>query len=175
MKLLRSTHRRVQGNRTVLLRLSGEVGWTLRKVLRNLLGKIPTVLSRAQAPTRRMFVDQKGLGKSREFSGKEVDFYNVWAKKVENHVSGVFPNVSQDVVTAGVTELDAETSTETHGQFFTVLSALTDGESFDVVTSAGGDGGFESWRELHPEVGPTRRDEVSSERFCGHHERRCLS
>ena len=30
-----------------------------------------------------------------------------------------------------------------------VLSALTDGESFDVVMSAGGDHGFESWRKLH--------------------------
>ena len=94
------------------------------------------------------------------FSGKEDDFF-VRAKKVENHVSGVFPNVrgalsfaveSQDVVTAavalGVPELDAETSAEIDGQLFTVLSALTDGESFDVVTSAGGDRGFETWRKL---------------------------
>ena len=30
-----------------------------------------------------------------------------------------------------------------------VLSALTEGESFDIVMSAGGDHGFESWRKLH--------------------------
>ena len=30
-----------------------------------------------------------------------------------------------------------------------MLSALTDGESFDIVMSAGGDHGFESWRQLH--------------------------
>ena len=82
---------------------------------------------------------------------------------VENYVSGVFPNVrgalsfaveSQDAITAtavalGVPELEAETSTEIDGRLFVVLSALTDGESFDVVMSAGGDHGFESWRKLH--------------------------
>ena len=96
------------------------------------------------------------------FSGREEDFY-VWAKKVENYMSGVFPNVrgaltfaveSQDAVTAtsvalGVPELEAELSTETDGPLFIVLSALTDGQSFDVVMSAGGDDGFESWRKLH--------------------------
>ena len=87
----------------------------------------------------------------------------MWAKKVENYVSGVFPNVrgalsfaveSQDAVTAaavalGVPELEAGLSTETDGQLFIVLSTLTDGESFDVVMSAGSDHGFESWRKLH--------------------------
>ena len=80
-----------------------------------------------------MLVDQKGLGKPPVFSGREEDFY-VWAKKVENHVSGVFPNVrgalsfaveSQDAVTAtavalGVPELEAEMSAEIDGQLFTV-------------------------------------------------------
>ena len=96
------------------------------------------------------------------FSGRKEDFH-VWAKKVENYVSGVFPNVrgalslaveAQDAVTAtavalGVPELEAGLSTEIDGQLFIVLSALTDGESFDVVMSAGGDHGFESWRKLH--------------------------
>ena len=113
---------------------------------------ITTVLSRAQAPTRRMLVDQKGLGKPPLFPGREEDFY-VWAKNVENYVSGVFPNVrgaltfaveSQDAVTAtsvtlGVPEFEAEMSTEIDGQLFIVLSALTDGENH----------GFESWRKLH--------------------------
>ena len=40
-------------------------------------------------------------------------------------------------------------STEMDGELFIVLSALTVGESFDVVMSAGGDRGFESWRKLH--------------------------
>ena len=56
---------------------------------------------------------------------------------------------SQDAVTAtavalGVPELEAEMLTEIDGQLFTVLSALTDGESFDVVMTAGGDHAFES-------------------------------
>ena len=134
----------------------------IAQALAELSGAITTVLSRAQAPTRRMFVDQKGLGKPPVFWGREEDFY-VWAKKVENYVSGVFPNVrgtltfaveSQDAVTAtsvalGVPELEADMSTEIDGQLFIVLSALTDVESFDVVMSAGGDHGFESWRKLH--------------------------
>ena len=117
--------------------------------LAELSGAITTVLNRAQAPTRRMLVDQKGLGKPPVFSGREED------------VSGVFPNVrgaltfaveSQGAVTAtsvalGMPEL--ELSTEIDGQLFIVLSALTDGESFDVVMSAGGDHGFERWRKLH--------------------------
>ena len=129
--------------------------------LAELPGAITTVLSRSQAPTRRMLVDPKGLGKPPVFSGKEEHFY-VWTKKIENYVSGVFPSVrgalafaaeSQDVVTAatvaiGVPELGVETSAEKDGQLFVVLSALTDGESFDVVMS-GGDHGFESWRKLH--------------------------
>ena len=96
-------------------------------------------------------------------SGIEEDFY-VWAKKVENCVSGVSPNVrgaltfaveSQDAVTAtsaalGVPELEAELSTEIDGQLFTVLSALTDGESFDVVMSAGG----EELAQVAQKVGP---------------------
>ena len=102
------------------------------------------------------------LEKPPVFSGREEDFY-VWTKKVENYVSGVFPDVRgalafaaepQDVVTAatnaiGVPELGVETSAEIDAQLFVVLSALTDGESFDVVMSAGGDHGFESWRKLH--------------------------
>ena len=67
--------------------------------------------------------------------------FNVWAKKVENNVSGVVPNVrgalsfaveSQDVVTAaavglGVPEVDARTSAVTDGQLYIVRSVLTDG------------------------------------------------
>ena len=135
--------------------------------LAELPGAITTVVNRSQAPTRRMLVDPKGLGKPPVFSGREEDFY-VWAKKVENYVSGVFPNVrgalafaaeSKDEVTAatvavGVLELGVEMSAEMDGQLFVVLSALADGESFDVVMSAGGDHGFESWRKLHGRLNP---------------------
>ena len=111
--------------------------------LAELAAAITTMLNRAPAPTRRMLVDSKGSGTPPVFSGREEDFY-VWAKKVENYVSGVFPNVrgalafaveSQDVITAaavalGVPGLRAETSTETDAQLLVVLSALTDSESF---------------------------------------------
>ena len=118
--------------------------------LAELPGPITTVLSRSHAPTRRMLVDPKGLGKPPMFSGREEDF-NVWTKKIGNYVSGVFPNVrgalafaseSQDVVTGatvaiGVPELGVETSAEIDVQLFVVLSALTEGESVDIVMPAG--------------------------------------
>ena len=70
-----------------------KLGWlvskTLHKVFAELPGAITTVLSRSQAPTRRMLVDPKGLGTPPVFSGREEDFY-VWTKKVENCVFGVF-------------------------------------------------------------------------------------
>ena len=135
--------------------------------LAELPGAITTVLNRAQAPTRRMLVDPKGLGEPPMFSGIEEHF-NVWTKKIENYVSGVFPNVRgalafaaelQDVVTSatvaiGVPELGVETSAEIDVQLFVVLSALTEGESFDIVMSVGGDHGFESWRKLHGRWNP---------------------
>ena len=60
--------------------------------LAELPGAITTVLNRLQALVRRRLVDPKGLGKPPVFPGREEDFY-VWAKKVENYVSGVFPIV----------------------------------------------------------------------------------
>ena len=129
--------------------------------LAELPGAITIVLSRSQALMKKMLVDPKGLRKPPVFTGKEAHFH-VWTKKVENYVSGVFPNVrgaltfaaeSQDVVTAasvaiGVPELGVEMSAEI------VLSALTEGESFDIVMSAAGDHGFESWRKLHGRCTP---------------------
>ena len=143
--------------------------------LAELPGAITTVLSRSQAPTRRMLVDPKGLGKPPMFSGREEHFY-VWTKKIENYVSGVFRNVrgalafvveSQDVATAatvaiGVPELGVETSAERDVQLFVVLSALTEGESFDIVMSAGGDHGFESWRKLHGRWNPYTAERARS-------------
>ena len=99
--------------------------------LAELLGAITTVLSRSQAPTRWVLVDPNGLGKPPMFSGREEKFY-VWTKKIENYVSGVFPNVrgalafaaeSQDVVTAatvavGLPEFEAEMSAEIDVQLF---------------------------------------------------------
>ena len=120
--------------------------------LAELPGAITTVRSRSQTPTRRMLVDPKGLGKPPMSSSRGGRFY-VWTKKIENYVSGVFPNVcgpmafaaeSQDVVTAatvaiGVPELGVETSAEIDGQLFVVLSTFTECESFDTVMSAGCD------------------------------------
>ena len=51
---------------------------------------------------------------------------------------------------------------EKNGQLFMVLSALTDGESFDVVMSARADYGFESWRKLHRRWDPYRAGRARS-------------
>ena len=75
----------------------------IAQVLAELPGAITTVLN------RRMIVDQKGLGKPPVFSGREEDFY-VWAKKVENYVSGVFPNV-RGALTFAVETQDAVAAT----------------------------------------------------------------
>ena len=116
-----------------------------------------TVLNRAHAPTRRMLVDQKGLGKPPALSGKKET--SPCGPRMSRTMCEVcfrtcvalsFAMASQDVFTAavvalGVPELDDDTSAGTHGHLFSVPSALTDGESFDVVTSAGDDRDFESW------------------------------
>ena len=71
--------------------------------------------------------------------------------------------VTAATVAIGVLELGVETSAEVDGQLFAVLSALTDGESFVVVMSAGGDHGFESWRKLHGRWNPYRASTKSLE------------
>ena len=86
---------------------------------------------------------------SRQVLSAREEHFHVWTKKIGNYVSRVFPNVvTAETVAIGVPELGVETSAEIDAQLFVVLSALTDGESFDVVMSAGGDHGFESWRKL---------------------------
>ena len=72
-----------------------EAQWRGQQNIAQGLAQLPgatTMLNRAQAPTRTMLVDPQGLEKPPVFSDREEDFY-VWAKKVENFVSGVFPNV----------------------------------------------------------------------------------
>ena len=58
--------------------------------LAELPGATTSVLSCAQAPTRRMLVDQKGLGKPPVFSGREEDFTRGLN---ESRSRVVFPNV----------------------------------------------------------------------------------
>ena len=90
--------RALQQQVSALQSQDGALGTQLRSPLRiaqihvELPGENTTVLNRAQAPTGRMLVDQKDLGKPPVFSGKEEDFH-LWAKNVEKCVSGVFPNV----------------------------------------------------------------------------------
>ena len=62
--------------------------------------------------------------------------------------------VTAATVAIGVPELGVETSAEMDVQLFVVLSALTEGESFDIVMSAGGDHGFETWRKLYGRWNP---------------------
>ena len=134
-------------NATLEAQLLGQQ--SIAQGLAELPGVITTVLMRAQAPTRRMLVDQKGLGKPPSVLRQRRRLLCVDQEGRELRVCCV-PNVrgaltfaveSQDAVTAtsvafGVLELEAGLPTEVDGQLFAVLSALTDGESFDVVMSA---------------------------------------
>ena len=61
--------------------------------LAELPGAITTVVNRAQAPTRRMLVDKKGLGKPPMFSGRERRLLRVGQEGRELRVRCVFPNV----------------------------------------------------------------------------------
>ena len=54
--------------------LEAQLQQNIAQGLAVLLGAITIVLSRSQAPTRRMLVDPKGLGKPPVFLGREVDF-----------------------------------------------------------------------------------------------------
>ena len=112
--------------------------------LAELPGAITTVLSRSQAPTRRMLVDPKGLGKPPMFSGREEDLY-VWTKRLRTTCLVCFRTCvvlrrlqlshktwSQQRLVCQNSE--SETSAEIDIQLFVVLSALTEGESFDIVS-----------------------------------------
>ena len=102
--------------------------------LAELPGAITTVLNRSQAPSRRMLVDPKGLGKPPVFSGREEDFY-VWTKKVENFVSGVFPTVRVELwrllqsrktwSQPATVAIGVETCAEIDGQLFVTVKAST--------------------------------------------------
>ena len=139
---------------------------TIQQIAESLPTAIATALGRTR-PERRTLIDVKGLGKPPVFWGKEEDFY-VWAKKVENYVAGVYPNVRASMHLAVETEteirvetlvehdmdLSADEAAEIDAQLFVVLSSLTDGETFDIVASAGGGCGYEGWRKLHKRWDP---------------------
>ena len=118
-----------------------------------------TVLNRALAPTRRMLVDQKTWDSHQSSQARKttstcgprksrITRSGVWSFAVESQA------VFAAAVALGVLAPDDEASAEIDGQLFTVLSALTDGERLDVVTSVGGDRGFESRRKLHKRRDP---------------------
>ena len=73
----------------------------------------------------------------------------LWRANRLNHNGRSCASLAAASVAIGVLELGFETSAEIGVKLFVVLSALTEGESFDIVMSAGGDHSFESWRKLH--------------------------
>ena len=144
------------------LKLSCWVNRTVHKVLQNCLERSRQCWIVHKHQREGCLLTRKAW-ESHQCSRAEKKTSTCGPKKVENYVSGVCPNVrgalsfaveSHDAVTAtsvalGVPELEAGLSTEIDGKLFMVLSAFTDGQSFVVVMSAGGDHGFESWRKLH--------------------------
>ena len=137
----------------------------------HILEPLPTAFAAALTAKHtesRTHIDLRGLGKLPLFSDREEDFYGL-AKKLENTVWQVcadtyvqrcsvqrslkrklawrrVPSKYASWTDATLAEIDA--------QLFVVLSSLRDGESFDIVTSSGGDRGDESWRRLPKRCAP---------------------
>ena len=111
---------------------------------------------------RRTLLDQRGLGKPHSFNNEEREFH-VWAQKLTNYIASVFTDVRSSLiwcieqtveidlalVANNDAVLDDASVGEINEQLFIVLSSLTEGESFDVVSSAGAGCGYEAWRRLH--------------------------
>ena len=120
-------------------------------------GAITTVLSRSQVPTRRRRpVNVRKQRRKFLRVDQEDRELRVWCDPERVLASAVEWQevVTSATVSIGVPEFRVETSAETDVQLFVVLSALTESESFDIVMSAGGGHGIESWRKLHGRWNP---------------------
>ena len=146
--------------------------------LAELSGAITTVLKSFTSTNKKdaSFFDPNGLGKPPVFSGRKEDFY-VWGPRRSRTTCLVCSRTCVDLwrlqqsrktwseqqqLRLACLNFGVETSAEIDGQLFVVLSALTDGESFEVVVSARGDHGFESWRKPHGRWNPYTAERARS-------------
>ena len=122
------------------------------------LAELPNAIRATRGP--RSLIDTRGLGRPPSFNNNEADFY-VWSRKFENYAASVVPEcrallswsaeaTSEVTVDIAASELIlTETLVrEASEMLYIALQSLTDGESFDIVASAGAGEGLESWRRL---------------------------
>ena len=125
----------------------------------NALAELPNAI-RTAARGPRSLIDTRGLGRPPAYNNNEADFY-VWSRKFENYAASVVPECrallswsaeSTSEVTidyaAGELILTEALVREASEMLYIALQSLTDGESFDIVASAGAGEGLESWRRL---------------------------
>ena len=111
---------------------------------------------------KRVLVDSKGLGKPSPFDNVEQNFLK-WSRKTANYMNSIFKGLSPVLMSAveednviewtkfkqHQIEVEDKDLEEMNDQVYHCLVALTDGESFDIVTGVGEGQGLEAWRKLH--------------------------
>ena len=128
------------------------------------LSQLPQTLQAMVKPSdgKRVLVDAKGLGKPSPFNNNEQDFLK-WSRKTSNYMNSVLKGLNPVLISAvdeddvldwkkfkeSHIELEDEELDEMNEQVYRCLVALTDGESFDIVTSVGEGQGLEAWRKLN--------------------------
>ena len=162
---------------TVELQNSRQENAVLRQAMDQGVAAIPALAVSVQALAQqvaagaaprapRSLLDTRGLGKPSTFEDKEERFVS-WVRKVENFLvaslgEGFRPLLEWaserdtaivandwDIAYGQGTQEEILDITEKIGQLHTVLVALTDGESNDIVIGAGNANGAEAWRKLH--------------------------
>ena len=127
------------------------------------LSQLPQTLQAMVQPSdgKRVLVDGKGFGKPLPFNNNEQDFLK-WSRKTANYMNSVLKGLNPVLVGAVDEEdvldwkkfneshidLDDDELDEMNEQVYHCLVALTDGESFDIVTGVGEGQGLEAWRKL---------------------------
>ena len=123
--------------------------------LAELPGAITTVLSRSQSTNEKECLSTRKAKESRQCSQAEKNIFTCGPRRSRTTCLSCSRTCvelwrlqlrrktwsQQQQLRLSVPELGVETSAEIDGQLFVVLSALTEGESFDIVMSAGGDHG----------------------------------
>ena len=179
---------------TAELQTARQESLVLRQQMDNGVAAIPALAASVQtlaasvaagaAPrAQQSLLDTRGLGKPSSFEDKEERFVS-WVRKVENylvaslgesfrpllewaseHETPVVQN-DWDIAYGRGTQDEIPEITEKIAQLFTVLVALTDGESNDIVIGAGNANGAEAWRKLHrrwdPATGGRKRNLLKS-------------
>ena len=128
------------------------------------LNQLPQTLQAMVKPSeaKRVLVDAKGLGKPSPFNNNEQDFLK-WSRKTANYMNSVLKGLNPVLLSAvdeekvldwprfreSQIDVEDEDLDEMNEQVYHCLVALTDGESFDLVTSVGEGQGLEAWRKLN--------------------------